>query len=109
MHRDQCVDAGDLEHAGDARVDHDEVEPAAVLGRRPGGRREDTDAGRVEECAPREVDHDLRSSRPRLEGLLEARRGRQVEIPADTNDEPTGGRRFRAYVKIARRDHGCRV
>lgn len=109
MDAHERVDARDLEHASDARArHHDEVEPLASLVHALRGRREHAHAGRVEERASAEVDHELPRIRPVGESLLEDGHGGEVELADDVNDDALV-RLLHSYVKIAGRGHEGRV
>ena len=108
MNPDQRVDPGDLEQPEDAGVARDHAEGPIGLGERSSRADEGADAGRVEERAPRQVDHD-HVCRQRRERLVEARSRRQVELARDEYGFHTSGQRFAPNVKIPRRDHSRRV
>lgn len=109
MHADQRVDARYLEHPGDAPIPYDKIEMAAAVRRRARGLGEHPDAGRVQEGAGGEVDHDLRPRWTGREGLLQPRCRGEVEVSDHVRDEPAGRGQLGAYVKITRRGHGGRV
>ena len=108
MNPDQRVDPGDLEQPEDSGVARDQAEATIGLAERSSGGDERTDAGRVEERATRQVDHD-HVRRQRRERLVETRRRRQIELARDEYRIHTPGQRLAPNVKIARRGHSHRV
>jgi len=101
------VDPCDLEQSDDPGIGGDDAKPACS---RAVPRRSDErpDAGRVEERAAREVDHEY-LARDLRKRFLEQRRGCQVELTRHPYDVRTPGRDLAANVKIAWRGHGDRV
>ena len=101
------VDPRDLEQADDPGVRGDDAEPArsGAIARR---RDERPDAGRVEERATGEVDHEL-LMRDSPERLFENGRRREVELARHVHHMRTARHRLAPNVKIARRGHRDRV
>ena len=107
MNVHERVDPRDLEQSHDPGIGGDDAKPA---GSRAVPRRSDErpDAGRVEERATGEVDHEL-LMRDSPERLFENGGRREVELARHVHDMRTARHRLAPNVKIARRGHRDRV
>ena len=107
MNVHERVDSCDLEQSHDPGIRGDDAKPAGSRAV-PCRGNERPDAGRVEERAVRQVDHEY-LARDVRKRLLDQRRRCQVELTRHVHDVRTAGRDLAANVKIACRGHGERV
>ena len=106
MNLEQGVETGDLDDAHDAGIGDNQSDMALRLVH---GAGQGTYAGRVEERALREVDHEARSPSGSGDSGFQARCSGEVELSGNLDNDGIAGPRRDLYVKIARRAHYRKV
>ena len=107
MNLEQGVETGDLDDAHDAGIGDDQRDMALRLLLHGAG--QGTYAGRVEDRALREVDHEARSPGGSGDSGFQARCSGEVELSGNLYNDGIAGHRRDLYVKIARRGHYRKV